>query len=319
MIKWAFIGCGDVVQKKSGAPFWVQGQSEVGAVMCRNLADAARYAAAHDIPQYDNDAEAIFADDSIDAVYIATPPSTHMPYAKRALQAGKAVYVEKPMGLNMAECQEILALAKEKNLPVFVAFYRRAFPMFQQIKEALAAGEIGTVRFVNVTHYKKTPAEAHAWHREPAISGGGLFHDLGCHTLDILDYIIAPITQVSGNHANQRKLYQSDDIVNAQFTFANGVLGRGTWCFDVAEDFEEVEIVGDAGKLVFSVYGNIVKRVQGSGKDAVVTEKTYQPEPFVQAPLIRNVIAALQGCAVPLSTGESALRTVQVMEKMLEN
>ncbi len=319
MVKWAFIGCGDVVQRKSGAPFFAPEQSEVVAVMCRNLADAEHYATTHGVPHFYNDAEAIFADDSIDAVYIATPPSTHMPYAKRALLAGKAVYVEKPMGLTTQECEEVIALAKEKNLPLFVAYYRRSFPMFQEIKAMLTAGEIGAVRFVSATQYTKAGGVEHTWHHNVAISGGGLFHDIGCHTLDILDYLIAPITQVSGTHANQRKLHQSDDIVNAQFTFANGVLGRGTWCFDVAEDFEEVEIIGDAGKIAFAVFGETVRITRGIGAEATTEEKYYPREPFVQAPLIRNVIAALHGQAAPLSTGETALRTVQVMEKVLED
>lgn len=312
-MNWGFIGCGDVVRKKSGMPFVWDEKSSVLAVMCRNLESAKRYAEDCNVPEFYNDAEKIISHPEIDAIYIATPPSTHMSYAKRAILAGKPVYIEKPMGMNTAECAEIIALAKEKNVPVFVAFYRRGLPMFHEIKGLVDGGAIGEVRSVQIKQYTKAGDGTYEWRRDPAISGGGLFHDLACHTLDILDFIIAPITEVHGFSANQRAMFSSDDIVTTTFRFANGVLGNGVWCFDVAEDLDQVEIIGNKGKLVFPVFGNELTVIRGDD----VERKTFQHPAFIQEPMVHNVIDAIDGVTEPLSTGDSAMRTVCVMDGIL--
>lgn len=313
MIRWGFIGCGDVVQKKSGKPFQLEGESEVVAVMCRTIAHAKAYAEEHHIPYFYDDGDALIANEQVDAVYIATPPSTHMEYAKKAIAAGKPVYVEKPMGINKKECEEVLALSKEKQVPLFVAFYRRGLPMFQEIKQRLANGEIGEIRSLTIKQYTKAPQNDSGWRRDPSISGGGLFHDLACHTLDVLDYIMGPIETGSGFHDNQKQQFNCDDIVTASFRFKSGVLGTSIWCFDVAENLDEVEIIGNKGKFSFPVFGNKLSIIK-EDKETLI-EFTHPA--FIQEPLIHNMIHALNHGIQPLSTGDSAFRTVEIMDAFL--
>lgn len=313
MIKWGFIGCGSVVENKSGEAFNLEGKSQVLAVMCRRLEHAKAYALSHGVPYYYDNADEIIGNEEIDAIYIATPPSTHMLYAKQAISAGKAVYIEKPLGISEEECVEVLSLAKEKNIPVFVAYYRRGLEKFHDIKELVARGEIGEIRSVNVIHYEKAGTGEYEWRRDPSVAGGGLFYDLGCHTLDILDYIVSPIAEVFGFSDNQRKIYDSDDTVTASFQFTNGALGTGIWCFDVDEDKEQVQIIGNKGKVVFNVYGNSLKII----RDGIVEEREYTTPTFIQEPLIHNVIGALQGEVKARSTGDTAMRTVKVMDKIV--
>lgn len=315
MIKWGFIGCGDVVEKKSGKPFNLDGESEVLAVMCRTLDKAKDYATRNGVKEYYDDAEKIFSHEDIDAVYIATTPDTHMPYAKRAIEAGKAVYVEKPMGVNLEECYEVMDLAKEKNVPLFVAFYRRVLPYFVEIKKFLDDGEIGQIRSVSVIQYKKAPdSDEKTWRRVPELSGGGLFHDVGCHTLDILDFLIAPIKKVSGNTSNQRKMFDCDDTVSCSFEFENGIIGNGLWCFDVEQDKDLVTIVGNDGILEFVVFGNEVFIT----KNGETRRIEYNHPAFIQEPMIHNVIRSLAGKEEARSTDKTAIRTVKVMEKILQ-
>lgn len=314
MIKWGFIGCGDVVENKSGKPFWLDGKSTVDAVMCRNIDSAKDFAKRYNIKNYYNDVDILLANEDIDVVYIATPPSTHMMYAKKAIMAKKSVYVEKPMGINTQECMEVLELANKNKVSIFVAYYRRALPYFQDIKNMVDSGEIGEIRTVNIMHYAKKPANDDlVWRRDPEISGGGLFHDLGCHTLDILDYIISPISEVYGTCENQRKLFKSVDSVCASFKFENGVLGTGLWCFDVNEKNEKVQIIGNDGMIEFSVYGNEIKLIKNTTKTL-----EYKHPSFIQEPMIHNVIFSLMGEKEALSTGNSAIRTTQIIEKITE-
>ena len=100
-IRWGFIGCGEVTEKKSGPAFNEIEGSSVIAVMCRNAERARLYAERHNIPMWYTDAQALIDNPQINAVYIATPPSSHATYAIMAMRAGKAVYVEKPLAASI--------------------------------------------------------------------------------------------------------------------------------------------------------------------------------------------------------------------------
>ena len=153
-IRWGIIGCGNVTEIKSGPAFQKAERSELVAVMRRNGDLAKDYAVRHDVKKWYDDAQALIADPEVDAVYIATPPSSHRLYTLLCAQAGKPVYVEKPMALNYAECLEMIAACEHAKVPLFVAYYRRMLPRFIKIKELVEIGAIGDVRFVNVVLYR---------------------------------------------------------------------------------------------------------------------------------------------------------------------
>ena len=88
MINWGIIGCGDVTEVKSGPAFNKVPGSKLVAVMRRDAAKAADYAKRHNVPRWYNDAEALINDAEVNAIYIATPPSSHAAYALAAIKAG---------------------------------------------------------------------------------------------------------------------------------------------------------------------------------------------------------------------------------------
>ena len=97
IIKWGFIGCGEVTEKKSGPAFSLVPGSKIEAVMSRNKEKARSYAERHGIPKWYTDAQELVDDPDVNAVYIATPPSSHATFAIMAMKAGKPAYIEKPM------------------------------------------------------------------------------------------------------------------------------------------------------------------------------------------------------------------------------
>ena len=106
-----------------------------------------------------------------------------------AAQAGKPVYVEKPMALNFQECQEMVAACQSANVPLFVAYYRRGLARFLKVKELVDTQAIGDVRFVTTTFYSppqpdELSPETLPWRVKPEIAGGGRFVDLASHLLD---------------------------------------------------------------------------------------------------------------------------------------
>ena len=100
-IGWGIIGCGDVTEKKSGPGFQKARDSRLVAVMRRNTERARDYASRHGVPRWCDDARALVDDPEVDAVYVATPPSSHREYTLLAAGAGKPVYVEKPMAMDL--------------------------------------------------------------------------------------------------------------------------------------------------------------------------------------------------------------------------
>jgi len=136
-IRWGIIGCGDVTEVKSGPAFQKAKNSRLVAVMRRDGDLARGYARRHQVPKWYDDADALIHDDEVDAVYIATPPAFHEDYTLKVAQTKKPVYVEKPMGMNYAECQEMILNCQKSEVPLFVAYYRRALERFIKIKKII--------------------------------------------------------------------------------------------------------------------------------------------------------------------------------------
>ncbi|MCI3922563.1 Gfo/Idh/MocA family oxidoreductase [Paenibacillus sp. TRM 82003] len=316
-IRWGIIGCGDVTEVKSGPAFQKAEGSALTAVMRRNGTLAKDYAERHGVPKWYDTGEALIHDPEVDAVYIATPPAHHKEYALLAAQAGKPVYVEKPMALNSDECREMIDACEKAGVPLFVAFYRRMQPRFLKVKELLEQNAIGEVRLVLTTHHTK-PANPHgqgAWRLQPEIGGGGLFPDLASHTLDLLDYFLGPIETVEGLAANQAGRYAAEDIVTTAYRFATGVHGIGSWCFEAGVHEDRNEIIGSAGKIVYSTFADEPIRLV---TDQGTREWHIEQPQHVQQPLIQSIVNELRGTGeVCPSTGRSGARTNRVMDTLL--
>ena len=318
-VRWGIIGCGAVTEVKSGPAFQKIKNSELVAVMRRTGVLAKDYAERHHVPKWYDDADALINDPDVDAVYIATPPSSHKEYTIKVAKAGKPVYVEKPMALNFAECNEMIAACKTAGVPLYVAYYRRALPRFVKVKELLKNKAVGDVRFVSTTHYQKASDDVLdsknlPWRVQPEIAGGGLFFDLASHTLDILDFLFGPIKDVQGFASNQAGYYRAEDIVTGTYRFESGIHGMGSWCFTAFEDVDVNEIVGSKGKITFSTFGNepiVLTTANGS------EQWSFQAPLHVHQPLVEQIVADLtedrNQCP---STGVTGARTNWVMGEM---
>ena len=179
-VNWGIIGCGNVCENKSGPGFYKADNSALQAVMRRDAANAADFAVRHNVPKYYTDATELINDKEVDVVYIATPPSTHAQYAIEVLNAGKPVYVEKPMAMTYAECLTMIDAAKRNGQKLWVAHYRRALPYFIKVKELVDSDIIGKLQTVCVRYFRQ-PAdydlnpEKHIWRVDKSLAGGGYF------------------------------------------------------------------------------------------------------------------------------------------------
>lgn len=320
-IKWGMIGCGNVTEKKSGPAFSKVPHSELVAVMARNPEIAADYAQRHGVPKWYSDVDTLINDPEVNAIYIATPPDVHLNYATRAMKAGKAVYVEKPMARNAAECEAMNQISRETGVPLFVAYYRRALPYFLKLKELVEQKVVGDIRLVTVQiHYQAYAEEVGEnaqprWRVNPQISGGGHFHDLASHQFDFLEYLLGPIKSAQGISRNQAGLYEADDIVVANFEFESGILGTGSWCYTLNREqrLDEGQIIGSKGKIIFSFFEKFhIKVLTAEGE-----EEYYLPYPeHVQQPLIETIVQELRGEGTCPSTGQTGARANAIMDQI---
>ncbi|MCR5781066.1 MAG: Gfo/Idh/MocA family oxidoreductase [Bacteroidaceae bacterium] len=320
-IKWGFIGCGEVTEKKSGPAFNLVPGSSVVAVMSRNLERARSYAERHYIPRYYTDAQELLNDPEVNAVYIATPPSSHATYAIMAMKSGKPVYVEKPLAATYEECLRVNRVSRETGVPCFVAYYRRYLPYFQKVKEIVEGGTIGKVVGVQI-RFAVPPRDLDynrkqlPWRVQRDIAGGGYFYDLAPHQLDLLQQLFGPILRVSGFCSNRAGLYETEDTVSASFQFPDGLPGSGTWCFCAHDSArtDRIQIIGDQGQILFSVFTyDPIELITESGREELV----IQNPPHVQLPLIQQVVEHLQEKRICQMDSVSATSVNWVMDKIL--
>ena len=321
LIRWGFIGCGEVTEKKSGPAFNKVPGSSVVAVMSRNADRAKSYATRHGIARWYDDAQALLDDPEVNAVYIATPPSSHATYAIMSMKSGKPVYVEKPLAATYEECLRVNRVSRETGVPCFVAYYRRYLPYFQRVKQIVEAGQIGKVVGVQI-RFAVPPRDLDynrkqlPWRVQRDIAGGGYFYDLAPHQLDLLQQLFGPILRVSGFCSNRAGLYESEDTVSASFQFPDGLPGSGTWCFCAHESAktDRIQIIGDHGQISFSVFTyDPIELITEDGRQMLEIPNP----PHVQLPLIQEVVEHLQGIRVCQMDSVSATPVNWVMDKIL--
>jgi len=323
IIHWGIIGAGNVCEKKSGPAFYKIESSALTAVMRRDEEKAKDFAERHNVSRYYTDAQLLINDPEIDAIYVATPPNTHKEYAIMAMEAGKPVYVEKPMAMNYTECLDMIKVSERTNQKLFVAFYRRALPYFKKVKTLLDEQTIGKILTVQVIHYVKAKdsdlkAQNHTWRVDKNIAGEGYFYDLAPHTLDILDFLLGEIEEAQGYSQNLVGFYDVKDTISAIFKFKSGILGTGQWCFVSSERSvqDTIKITGTEGEITFNTFA--FRPIQLAKTTNTESYNIFSPE-HIQQPLIQTIVDELRGIGKCPSTGVSGARTSRVMDMILGN
>ncbi len=316
-INWGIIGCGDVTELKSGPAFNKVPDAALVAVMRRNAGKAADYAKRHLVPKWYSNANELINDADVNAIYIATPPAFHEKYTLAAFKAGKSVYVEKPMSLNYNTAQKMYLAAEEHQVKLVVAHYRREWPLFKKLKELVDAGSIGNIHLVKLVYDKPALTasdladEKIVWRVNPAISGGGLFHDLAPHQLDILYFLFGDARLIQGIATNQAGDYGAHDLVCGNILFNNNIAFTGSWYFNAAKPADYCEITGSKGNIRFSFFSSNSIELTVDGKTTAYTFNALQ---HVQQPMIEKTVSYFLGRAENPCSGYEAAVIMQWMD-----
>lgn len=319
LLRWGFIGCGSVTERKSGPAFQRATGSTVSAVMSRNHHKASDYANRHGIHNAYDQLSDLVEDRTVDAVYIATPPGAHLEPALAAAEVGKPAYIEKPLARTYEEALSIVQAFEERQLPLYVAYYRRCLPKIQTVEALLNHKAVGEIHSFHTILQKPQPdvpdKNDPPWRLKPEIAGGGLFMDLAPHAIDLFEYLLSPVQEVQASAKNFSGLASVEDHVSAIFTLENGIVGTGQWDFSGFNHADEMVIRGSHGLIKFGIHSTEpIEVINKNGHQSIA----HETPSIIQEPMITDVVRAINGQGQLPPNSHSAARVNWVTDQILK-
>lgn len=312
VVKWGIIGCGDVAEHKGGPALYQVKGSELLAVMRRDIKKAKEFAERHRAKRYYGSVEELLTDKEINAVYVATPVYLHCEQTIKAAEAGKHILCEKPMAMNVAQCQRMIQKCKERNVKLMIAYYRRSYPSVKKMKDLIEVGTIGkpVLARVNLSSYYN-PTVSGQWRVDPLLSGGGVMMDVGSHRIDLLIYLLGRVEKVSAFTETLYCNYPVEDAAAMILKFRNGTQGVVNFNWNVKKEVDEFEIYGTEGK--------ILARPLDSGNLEIHTKEgvkrfTLSPPEPTHLGVVEDFVRSLRTSRKMLCSGEEGIKTSQVMQ-----
>lgn len=244
-VRWGILSTANIARKAVGPAIAASANGVVHAVASRDAGKAGAFARALGAPQASGSYEALLARDDVDAVYIALPNGLHREWVLRAVEAGKHVLCEKPLGASEAECSEMAAAADAGNVVLMEAFMYRFHPRTRALAAAIRHGAIGELRLVrsSFTFAVRDPANIRL---DPRLAGGSLM-DVGCYCVNISRTLFGAEPTMA--FAQARWSERGVDLgLAGTLSFDGGGLAQFHSALDLARD-EVVEVVGTEGRI----------------------------------------------------------------------
>ena len=222
----------------------------------RRAAAAQRASGARAVP----DLEAVLAGNDVDAVVVSLPSAMHDAAALRVLEAGRALYLEKPLASTLAEGRALMARWKAAPVPAMMGLNYRFNSLYASVRREITAGALGAPLHVR-TVFSTSPGSMPAW-KERRGSGGGVLLDLGTHHFDLLRFLLGQsITQINARIASRCTEADTAVVTYRLGTDANAMTGESFFSF-AAADQDRFEIIGERGRVVVDRYRSFGVRVQ---------------------------------------------------------
>lgn len=313
-LRWGLIGCGDIAQKRVAPALRESATCELVAVSRAQSELAESSAKQFGARKWYSDWKELLADEDIDAVYIATPVHLHATQTIAAAEAGKHVLCEKPMAMNVSECDQMIAACRAHKVKLGVAYYRHFYPVVERIKSIIASGDIGTPVMVQISAFEWFNPEAdhpRSWLLKKGLGGGGPMFDFGCHRIEVLTNIFGAIKSVRAIIANTVFDREVEDTATALFQFAGGACGVLSVSHAAMEPKDSLHIFGSLGSIRVSILNEGKIRVIGKLGERY---ESRPPAANFHAPLIENFVAAVTSIREPAVSGEVG-RTVAMIEE----
>jgi UDP-N-acetylglucosamine 3-dehydrogenase len=317
-VRVAVIGAGLVAQRSHLPAYAAVEEADIAAIVSGRIETARVAAERFGVPRVLVTWQDVVSDPEIDAVDICTPNALHAPIAIAAARAGKHVLVEKPMAVTVDEADAMIAAARAAGVVLMVAHNLRFVPVFETIKEIVAAGTIGRLLAVRSAFMHAGPDEAWGatsdWFWRAELAGGGSMLDLGIHMIDLVRWFVdRPVIEVTAMTARRIKPTFADDSAIALLRFEGDVLAsvQSSWAARPFPD-RHIMIHGELGYV--SMSGSAaeplaVHLVSEEGSRAVVP--TIPDTSTLGNPYVHFIRCIQQGIR-PLTSGEEGRASLAV-------
>ena len=314
-LRWGLIGCGDIVRKRVASALSSGPRSELRALSRARAELAHEFARAYDARVF-SDWRDMLRSDEIDAVYIATPVYLHCEQAVEAALNGKHVLCEKPMALDVSECDRMITACAGARVKLGVAYYRHLYPLVHRIRSLVMEGIIGKPVLACVEAYERfnpQPGSDRYWLLEPEKSGGGPMMDFGCHRIEILLDVLGPIDGVSSMHKNSFFDRRVEDTTVASFDFASGALATLTCTHAAIEPCDSFDLYCTNGSIhVETLNKGSLKLVTQSG----VVEEIHAPAPNLHQPIIDDFVDSVLNDRPPAVDGSKGRAVSEILDRI---
>ena len=311
---WGLIGCGDIAQKRVAPALRNLAAGKLIAVNRAQSELAAGFAKQFGAKRWYLDWKKLLLDEEIDAIYIATPVHLHAEQTIAAAEAGKHVLCEKPMAMNVSECDQMIAACRSNKVKLGVAYYRHFYPVVERIKTIIKSGEIGTPVLLEINAFEQfNPETGHprSWLLQKNLSGGGPMFDFGCHRIEVFMNICGPVTEVKAMTANVVFDREVEDTATALLRFKRGACGILSVSHAAAEAKDSLHIFGSAGSIRVSILNEGKMRVIGTLGERY---EVHPPNANWHAPLIEDFVEAVLTDREPGVGGDKG-RAVALIEE----
>jgi predicted dehydrogenase len=224
MLRIGVLGAAGIAPQALIRPARRRDDLAVVAVASRRHAVATAYAAEHQIPTAYGSYDELLADESIDVVYNALPPSEHARWSIAALEAGKHVLCEKPAAMNAGQATEMVAAAKRTGRRLLEAFHDHHHPLTGFVVEMVSSGRLGEIEEISASFTAPIPYDPVSIRHDPA-AGGGALMDLGCYPIHWVRTTAGQEPEVLSASATPNAL-GADETIDAELRFPSGVTAQ---------------------------------------------------------------------------------------------
>ena len=326
-IRWGIVGGGELAQKSVVPALALLPDSELVAVTSRRPESARAFAAKNGIRAHDT-LEALLADPEVDAVYIATPNGMHAANAIAAAGAGKHVLCDKPMALDAAECESMIAACSQAGVRLGVVFQNRFHPAHVEARRHLQAGALGEIQYATAQLCTgKARGFWQGWRADPAVAGSGAIVGQAVHPIDILRHLMgSEVVRVQAMTDQRTPDRPVDEMCHALLHFANGAFAHVTAGTVVPRPANDVVVYGSEAKIVCTnTLGPFASagapqgfRLEGSGPP-VVQDHSANSAPRRFADMFSEFNACIREGRDPAFSGRNGLTMVTIANAVLES
>jgi predicted dehydrogenase len=313
-LRWGLIGCGDIARKRVAPALRDLAACELVAI-CRKRSELAEsFAREFGARKWYSDWLDLIHDEEVEAVYLATPVHLHAAQTIAAAEAGKHVLCEKPMAMNVTQCDEMLAVCRANKIMMGVSYYRHFYPVIARIKSLLASGEIGHPVLAQINAFEwfnPQDNDSRAWLLKKAFAGGGPMFDFGCHRIEVLAHIFGHISKVAALTANALFNREVEDTATASFQFESGTCAVLTVTHAAREPQDSLDIFGSGGSISVPVLNEGRMRV---GNDEGERWESHPPAANLHEPLITDFVQSVFANRAPKVGGEIGRMVARIEE-----